>query len=67
MVDFQVNRCSYQMRYELTLQNAQRVLASLLEQPAKPWVPFKVQFSDFATVARHLLQVLDRGGRNLMQ
>eukprot|EP00439_Symbiodinium_sp_Y106_P031801 s1753_g3.t2 len=27
-------------QYELTLQNAQRVLASLLEQPAKPWVPF---------------------------
>ena len=28
------------LRYELTLQNAQRVLMSLLEQPAKPWVPF---------------------------
>eukprot|EP00435_Cladocopium_sp_Y103_P003514 s2507_g1.t1 len=27
-------------QYELTLQNAQRVLISLLEQPAKPWVPF---------------------------
>ena len=32
-------------RYELTLQNAQRVLASLLEQPAKPWVPFNVPSS----------------------
>ena len=32
-------------RYELILQNAQRVLASLLEQPAKPWVPFNVPSS----------------------
>ena len=34
------------VRYELTLQNAQRVLASLLEQPVKPWVPFNVLCPD---------------------
>ena len=28
------------LRYELTLQNAQRALSALLEQPATPWVPF---------------------------
>ena len=30
----------FYLRYELTLQNAQRALAALLEQPVTPWVPF---------------------------
>ncbi|CAK8998411.1 unnamed protein product [Durusdinium trenchii] len=35
-------------QYELTLQNAQRVLASLLEQPAKPWVPFSALLQELS-------------------
>lgn len=43
-------------QYELTLQNAQRVLMSLLEQPAKPWVPFDALLLDLS----HCLTQLHR-------
>ena len=53
-------------RYELTLQNAQRVLASLLEQPAKPWVPFSVSWHSRSSAAVFPQQGLLRYGTNVI-